>query len=173
MRVVLDANILVRANEKSAGPARALLLDLIARGHVVLTSADILIELASVLRYPKLHALFGLSEEQIYEYVQFLKSVCKTVPIEVGRNVPIRDAADAPVPRTVSRAKPISSALWIQDFYAAETTAFCAIMGIRVLDDVTLHCYVDHGRLTSSFRGDPSNPRSFTRNKALFDAKWG
>ena len=34
-------------------------------------------------------------------------------------------------------------------------------------------CYVDHGRLTSSFRGDPSTPRSFARNKALFDAKWG
>jgi GT2 family glycosyltransferase len=34
-------------------------------------------------------------------------------------------------------------------------------------------CYVDHGRLTSSFRGDPSTPRTFARNKALFDAKWG
>ena len=34
-------------------------------------------------------------------------------------------------------------------------------------------CYVDHGRLTSSFRGDPLTPRSFARNMALFDAKWG
>jgi hypothetical protein len=28
-------------------------------------------------------------------------------------------------------------------------------------------CCVDHGRLPSSFRGDPSTPRSFARNKAL------
>ncbi len=34
-------------------------------------------------------------------------------------------------------------------------------------------CFVDHGRLISSFRGDPSAPRSFARNKALFDDKWG
>ena len=35
------------------------------------------------------------------------------------------------------------------------------------------HCFVDHGSLTSSFRGDPNAARSFARNKALFDAKWG
>jgi predicted nucleic acid-binding protein len=40
VRVLLDVNILVRANEKSQGPARRLLLDLIARKHVILTSAD-------------------------------------------------------------------------------------------------------------------------------------
>jgi hypothetical protein len=34
-------------------------------------------------------------------------------------------------------------------------------------------CCVDHGSLPSSFRGDPSTPRSFARNKARFDAKWG
>jgi GT2 family glycosyltransferase len=34
-------------------------------------------------------------------------------------------------------------------------------------------CFVDHGSLISSFRGDPATPRSFARNKALFDTKWG
>jgi GT2 family glycosyltransferase len=47
----------------------------------------------------------------------------------------------------------------------------CRRAGLKV--GVFDHCYVDHGSLTSSFRGDPSTPRSFARNKALFDAKWG
>jgi GT2 family glycosyltransferase len=47
----------------------------------------------------------------------------------------------------------------------------CRRAGLQV--GVFDHCYVDHGSLTSSFRGDPANPRSFARNKALFDAKWG
>jgi putative PIN family toxin of toxin-antitoxin system len=99
VRVLLDANILVRANEKSYNPARKVLLDLIARRHILLTCADILIELARVLRYPRVQAMFGLSEEQIYEYVQFLKSVCVIVPTGPGtaRNFLIRDAADASI----------------------------------------------------------------------------
>lgn len=34
-------------------------------------------------------------------------------------------------------------------------------------------CYVDHGSLVSSFRGDPKTPRSFSENYKLFQQKWG
>jgi GT2 family glycosyltransferase len=34
-------------------------------------------------------------------------------------------------------------------------------------------CFVDHGSLVSSFRGDPKTPRSFQQNYALYKAKWG
>jgi len=57
--------------------------------------------------------------------------------------------------------------------YGVEDLDYCEASrraGLKV--GVFDHCYVDHGSLTSSFRGDPSNPRSFARNKALFDAKW-
>ena len=140
MRILLDANILVRANEKSCGPARRLLLDLIARKHILLTSAEILIELARVLRYPRVHALFGLSEEQIYEYVQFLKSVCVIVPTNPGkgRNFPIRDAYDVPVLETAITGEADLICTLDSDFYTAEVTAFCAVAGITVLDDISL-----------------------------------
>ena len=57
--------------------------------------------------------------------------------------------------------------------YGVEDLDYCetcrrAQLKVGVFD----HCYVDHGSLTSSFRGDPRAPRSFARNKALFDAKW-
>ena len=58
--------------------------------------------------------------------------------------------------------------------YGVEDLDYCeatrrAGLKVGVFDS----CFVDHGRLTSSFRGDPSAPRSFARNKALYDAKWG
>jgi GT2 family glycosyltransferase len=58
--------------------------------------------------------------------------------------------------------------------YGVEDLDYCETSrraGLKV--GVFDHCYVDHGRLTSSFRGDPSTPRSFARNMSLFDAKWG
>jgi glycosyltransferase involved in cell wall biosynthesis len=34
-------------------------------------------------------------------------------------------------------------------------------------------CYVDHGSLTSTFRGDPKAPKSFKQNLGLLMQKWG
>lgn len=34
-------------------------------------------------------------------------------------------------------------------------------------------CFVDHGSLTSTYRGDPYTPKSFARNYALLLEKWG
>lgn len=70
MRVLLDVNILVRANERSQGPARLLLLSLIGQRHTLLISGEMLVELARVLRYPRVQAIYHLDEEQIYEYVK-------------------------------------------------------------------------------------------------------
>ena len=58
--------------------------------------------------------------------------------------------------------------------YGVEDLDYCEATrraGLKV--GVFDHCYVDHGSMTSSFRGDPLTSRSFSRNKALFDAKWG
>ncbi|MGA8030275.1 MAG: putative toxin-antitoxin system toxin component, PIN family [Bryobacteraceae bacterium] len=138
MRVLLDVNILVRANEKSHGLARKLLHELIAQKKIALASTEILIELGRVLRYPRLHALFGLSEEKIYEYVQFLKEVCQIVPIDLNWNFPIRDPSDTAILRTAVAGEADYICTLDKDFYAAEVKAFCATVGITVLDDVSL-----------------------------------
>jgi predicted nucleic acid-binding protein len=59
LRVLLDVNVLVRANERASGPARALLLSLIENGHTLLISSEMLIELAAVLRHPRLQGLYA------------------------------------------------------------------------------------------------------------------
>lgn len=138
MRVLPDVNILVRAHEKSHGPARKLLLELIARKEIILTSAEILIELGRVLRYPRVQALFGLSEEQIYEYIQFLKDVCQIVPIDMNWNFPIRDASDTAILKTAVAGEADYICTLDRDFYTPEVETFCATLGILVLDDLAM-----------------------------------
>lgn len=67
MRVVLDVNILVRANDRTAGLARDLLRELLRQGWTILISGEMLVELARVLRYPRLRVRYNLSEDDLYD----------------------------------------------------------------------------------------------------------
>jgi GT2 family glycosyltransferase len=58
--------------------------------------------------------------------------------------------------------------------YGVEDRDYCEAVtraGLKI--GVHDHCYVDHGSLVSSFRGDPKTPASFQKNQALFNEKWG
>jgi hypothetical protein len=58
--------------------------------------------------------------------------------------------------------------------YGVEDRDYCEAVtraGLKV--GVHDGCFVDHGSLTSSFRGDPTVPRSFQQNYALYKEKWG
>ncbi|MGA2598429.1 MAG: hypothetical protein ABSH09_15730 [Bryobacteraceae bacterium] len=68
-----------------------MLITLFTKSHTLLIGGEMLVELARVLRYPRLQALFGLSEEQIYRYVQFLREVSLAVVPDWSLPVPMRD----------------------------------------------------------------------------------
>lgn len=58
--------------------------------------------------------------------------------------------------------------------YGVEDLDYCHMVrkaGLKV--GVYDHCFVDHGSLVSSFRGDPRAPKSYDKNLALFHQKWG
>lgn len=58
--------------------------------------------------------------------------------------------------------------------YGMEDRDYCeAIIRAGLLVGVHDGCFVDHGSLKSTFRGDPRKPRSFAKNYELFKAKWG
>jgi putative PIN family toxin of toxin-antitoxin system len=135
VRILLDVNVLVRANEVSSGPARTLLRALIARGHTLLLSSEMLVELARVLRYPRIQALFGLTEEQIYEYVQYLTSASEIVPIDHSLFAPMRDPMDIAVLQTAIAGAADVICTRDSDFRDAETVAFCAAAGIEICTD--------------------------------------
>jgi hypothetical protein len=63
------------------GPARDLLLNLVASEHTLLLSNEMLHELARVLRYPRLLAFYGLSEARVYHFIGFLREVAEIVTL--------------------------------------------------------------------------------------------
>ena len=81
MKIVLDNTILVRAHEQAHGLGRELLTSLIESKHVLLLSNEMLHELATVLRYPRLQEFFGLTEDLVYNYVAFLRRSAEIVTL--------------------------------------------------------------------------------------------
>lgn len=68
MRIVLDTNILVRANAKAKGPARELLLLIVSsREHVLLLSPFLLKELERVFGYSRSQSLANVSLFEVWE----------------------------------------------------------------------------------------------------------
>ncbi len=137
MRVVFDVNVLVRANERSEGLARRL-FELVIAEHTPLISNEMLVELARVLRYPRLQRLFGLTDEEVYHYVQYLQEVCKPVSPDHSLPVPMRDPKDIIVLQTAVIGEAEIICTLDTDFYDPETVDFCATWGIEVCTDVEL-----------------------------------
>jgi putative PIN family toxin of toxin-antitoxin system len=100
VRILLDNAILVRASSTNRGLARDLLLQIVESQHVLLVSNEILYELPQVLRYPRLVALLGLSEQRVYDYIAFLREVAQVVPLNALFTAPVRDANDIIVIQT-------------------------------------------------------------------------
>lgn len=138
MRVVLDVNILVRSNDRSFGLARDLLLELLQRRWTILISGEILIEVARVLRYPRLQAQYDLTEDDVYEYVQLLRKVGEFVTPRTKLGVPIRGVADIAIVETAIAGEADFICTLDADFYDPVITAFLSQSGIKVLDDISL-----------------------------------
>src|ERR1051326_1418216 len=95
MRIVLDANILVRANIRSQGPAREA-FNIIRSGtdHILILSRQILAEVRRTLLYPRLQAQLRLSEREIDEHVNLLEGVWELVEPVIGPAVVRSDPDD-------------------------------------------------------------------------------
>lgn len=131
-------NILVRANDRAAGLARELLRELLRQGWTLLISGEMLVELARVLRYRRLQERYGLTEADIYDYIQFLRQAAELVVPDMSLAVPIRDVADTAVVQTAITGEADLICTIDTDFYDAAMTRFLSQAGIRVLDDVTV-----------------------------------
>lgn len=141
MRIVLDTNILVRANAKAKGPARELLL-LIADSleHVLLLSPFLLRELERVFEYDRVRTATRLTAEEVGEYLGYIraKEVSEIVfPGPAPRVVP-SDADDDPVVHTavVGRAEILCTLN--RDFYHASVLEYCKQRGVLIGSDVDI-----------------------------------
>jgi putative PIN family toxin of toxin-antitoxin system len=138
VRVVLDTSILVRATEGSNGPARELLLNVVTGSHTLLLSNEILFEVARVLRYPRMLALHGLSEDRIYDFICFLRDGSELVTLDPLLSVPIRDVHDIIVAQTAVTGDADVICTMDEDFYDSIMIRFFGGLGIVVMDDVAL-----------------------------------
>jgi putative PIN family toxin of toxin-antitoxin system len=138
VRIVLDTTILVRATEKSHGPARELLLSIVASEHTLLLSNEMLYELARVLRYPRLQKFYGLSEARVYDFIASLREVSEIVTLSPSLPIPSRDLNDIVVLQTAVLGEANILCSTDGDFYGAPAAEFLDKAGIAVLDDVTL-----------------------------------
>ena len=102
MRVVLDTNILVRANPRTSpqGLARDLLLTIVSGPHVLVLSPAILVEVQRVMSYPRLQALWPLSEEAIEQYLAFLEAAGVLTRIPKVFPAVVSDPDDDPILQT-------------------------------------------------------------------------
>ena len=138
MRIVLDTNVLVRANIKVQGPARDLLLNIAYSDNVIITSPFLLREVERALAYPRLQKLWHLTLQDIQEQVQFLVRISELVHPIIEAPVVIKDPNDDPVVYTAIQGKADVLCTLDRGFYEPQVLAFCRQRGVSVLDDVEL-----------------------------------
>lgn len=138
MKIVLDTTILVRANEHSHGLARELLLNVVESEHTLLLSNEMLHELARVLRYPRLQAFYGLHENLIFDYINFLREASEIVDLNPLVTAPIRDVNDIIVMQTAIIGEADILCTKDQDFFEEPARDYLNQHGIVVLDDISL-----------------------------------
>jgi len=138
MRIVLDTNVLVRANIKAQGPARDLLLKIAYGNHVIITSPFLLREVERVLAYPRLQNLWRLTRQDIQEHVQFLVRISELVHPIIEAPVVLNDPNDDPVVYTAIHGKADVLCTLDRHFYDPEVVAFCRRRGVSVMDDLEL-----------------------------------
>jgi len=138
VRVVLDTGVLVRANAKSRGPARELLMAILDGPHELVISAFLLEETARVLRYPRLLARHGLSEPEIEDHLDFLRRISELVDVAVGKPVVVSDPDDDPVLYTAVDGHANVLCTLDRDFFQPGVIAFCRGRHIAVMTDVEL-----------------------------------
>ena len=138
MRVVLDSNILVRSFVSSRGLARDLLLATLAGGHTLILSNEMLVEVARVLRYPRLMAVHGESEGTIYDFAGWLRDAAEIIPLNPLMHAPIRDRNDIFVLQTALSGEADVVCTGDRDFFAPPASILLASYGIDILTDVAL-----------------------------------
>ena len=138
MRIVLDTTILVRANERTHGLARDLLTTIVESEHRLLVSNEMLYELARVLRYPRLQAFYGLPENLVFDYIDFLRRSSELVILNPLIIAPIRDVNDIIVMQTAIIGDADILCTKDDDFFEKPASDYLSRMGVAVLDDIGL-----------------------------------
>jgi putative PIN family toxin of toxin-antitoxin system len=139
VRIVLDTNILVRANGRATGPARELLL-LVVRSsrHTLRLSPFLLAELERVFSYDRVRRITRLNEDEVAEYLGYLRAreVCEMVFPGPAPQVVMSDPDDDPVVHTAVVGKADALCTLNRDFYHPDVLEYCRARGVLISSDI-------------------------------------
>jgi len=139
MRIVLDSNILVRAVISPSGPAGAV-FDLIQPPHLLLTSSAVLEDFADGLRYPRLRAFHGLTDDQIDRVVQAVNADAEIVQLPSPADIPVvcTDRDDDFIVSTAVLGR--ADVLCTRDRHlrADAVVRYCQSLNVTILTDIEL-----------------------------------
>jgi putative PIN family toxin of toxin-antitoxin system len=141
MRIVLDTNILVRANVKARGPARELLQLIIASPeHTLLISPFLLQELARVFSYERIRVLSKLNDDEVAEYLGYLRTKEATEFVFPGPapRIVLADPDDDAVVHTAVAGRADVLCTLNRHFYNFAVRDYCRSYGVIIATDVDL-----------------------------------
>jgi len=133
VRIVLDSNILVRSFVSSHGHAHDLLLAILSNDHTLIFSNEMLSEVARVLRYPRLMAVHGESEDTIYNFTGWLRDAAEIVALDPLARAPTRDRNDIFVLQTALSGEADVLCSGDRDFFEPSASIFRQAAGSRFL----------------------------------------
>jgi putative PIN family toxin of toxin-antitoxin system len=140
VRIVLDTNVLVRANPKAApqGLARELLLASVSTPHTLILSAPILAEVRDVLAYPHVARRWPLSQSAIEQYLFLLEGAGVIVDVPVDVPAIVSDPDDDPILQTAILGHADVLCTLDAAFRHKVVEDVCRAHDIRILDDIAL-----------------------------------
>lgn len=103
-----------------------------------MVSNQLLAEVSKVLRYPRIVDLYGISEPEILEYVQFLQSVSTIVLFDPTYLAPLRDPADFAVLQVAEHGEADILCTQDADFFDQTVLSYCATLGLEICNEMTL-----------------------------------
>ena len=140
VRILLDSNILVRANPMAPpqGLARELLLTTASPPHTLLISAPLLVEVQRVLTYPRVAKRWPLPPEVIDQYLSLLDGVGLFVDVPDSVPAVVSDPDDDPILQTAILGR--ADVLCTRDvaFHHERVYEVCRGHGIRIIGDIAL-----------------------------------
>ena len=149
MRIVCDANVLVRAACRPNGAARAL-VDLLLGEHRLLTSTPLADELAEILGYARVRAMFQVPVEEAVEYATSLWALSELIDVSGPFPRVSSDVDDDAILATAVNGQADVICTLDRHLRHADVAAFCKPQGIRVLTDAELLAELRAGQRASS-----------------------
>jgi putative PIN family toxin of toxin-antitoxin system len=138
MRLVLDANILLRTVISPDGPAAAV-LGLISESqiHSLIVSGYLLDEVAEKLLEPRIQRRFAMSSSQVWRVTYDLARIGEWSEPERLKAI-MTDPDDQPILETAVTGRADVLCTRDRDFHEPLVSEFCRARGIRVIDDLAL-----------------------------------